>query len=118
MIDKRRSTRSDRTSEPAPGRQIARVSSSTDGSNIVESDLFWAGNRRLIRCKLGASPNRGDLRVEESHFPASDCGDIRPALPNGTVLLIPEEAAPQFLDDAAPRNGMMPPPDSEMIAPP
>ena len=35
-----------------------------------------------------------------------------------TRLLIPEEAAPQFLDDAAPRNGMMPPPDSEMIAPP
>jgi hypothetical protein len=34
------------------------------------------------------------------------------------ALLIPEEAAPQFLDDAAPRNGMMPPPDSEMIAPP
>ena len=33
-------------------------------------------------------------------------------------LLIPEEAAPQFLDDAAPRNGMMPPPDSWMIAPP
>ena len=33
-------------------------------------------------------------------------------------LLIPEEAAPQFLDDAAPRNGMMPPPDSEMIARP
>lgn len=33
-------------------------------------------------------------------------------------MLIPEEAAPQFLDDAAPRNGMMPPPDSEMIAPP
>ena len=34
------------------------------------------------------------------------------------ILLIPEEAAPQFLDDAAPHNGMMPPPDSEMIAPP
>jgi hypothetical protein len=33
-------------------------------------------------------------------------------------VLIPEEAAPQFLDDAAPRNGMMPPPDSWMIAPP
>jgi threonine dehydratase len=33
-------------------------------------------------------------------------------------LLIPEEAAPQFRDDVAPRNGMMPPPDSEMIAPP
>ena len=33
-------------------------------------------------------------------------------------MLIPEEAAPQFRDDAAPRNGMMPPPDSEMIAPP
>jgi hypothetical protein len=35
-----------------------------------------------------------------------------------SCMLIPEEAAPQFLDDAAPRNGMMPPPDSEMIAPP
>jgi hypothetical protein len=33
-------------------------------------------------------------------------------------LLIPEDAAPQFRDDAAPRNGMMPPPDSEMISPP
>ena len=33
-------------------------------------------------------------------------------------MLIPEEAAPQFRDDVAPRNGMMPPPDSEMIAPP
>jgi hypothetical protein len=42
------------------------------------------------------------------------------AAPNlkGAAVLIPEEAAPQFLDDAAPRNGMMPPPDSEMIAPP
>jgi hypothetical protein len=36
----------------------------------------------------------------------------------GSGVLIPEEAAPQFLDDAAPHNGMMPPPDSEMIAPP
>jgi hypothetical protein len=34
------------------------------------------------------------------------------------VMLIPEEAAPQFLDDAAPRNGMMPPPNSEMMSPP
>jgi hypothetical protein len=33
-------------------------------------------------------------------------------------VLIPEEAAPQFLDDCAPCNGMMPPPDSEMISPP
>ena len=33
-------------------------------------------------------------------------------------LLIPGEAAPQFQDDGAPRNGMMPPPSSEMIAPP
>ncbi len=33
-------------------------------------------------------------------------------------VLIPEEAAPQFRDDVARRNGMMPPPDSEMIAPP
>ena len=32
-------------------------------------------------------------------------------------MLIPGEAAPRFRDDAAPRNGMMPPPDSEMIAP-
>ena len=36
----------------------------------------------------------------------------------GEAMLIPEEAAPQFRDNAAPRNGMMPPPDSEMIAPP
>ena len=35
-----------------------------------------------------------------------------------SIVLIPEEAAPQFRDDVAPRNGMMPPPDSEMIAPP
>jgi hypothetical protein len=33
-------------------------------------------------------------------------------------VLIPEEAAPQFRDDCAPRNGMMPPPNSEMISPP
>ena len=33
-------------------------------------------------------------------------------------MLIPKEAAPQFRDDVAPHNGMMPPPDSEMIAPP
>jgi hypothetical protein len=32
--------------------------------------------------------------------------------------LIPEEAAPRFRENAVPRNGMMPPPDSEMIAPP
>jgi hypothetical protein len=36
----------------------------------------------------------------------------------GALVLIPEDAAPQFRDDAAPRNGMMPPPDSEMISPP
>ena len=34
------------------------------------------------------------------------------------ILLIPEEAVPYFRDNAAPLNGMMPPPDSEMIAPP
>ena len=33
-------------------------------------------------------------------------------------VLIPGEAAPQFLDEAALYNGMMPPPNSEMIAPP
>jgi hypothetical protein len=33
-------------------------------------------------------------------------------------VLIPEEAAPQLRDNAAPCNGMMPPPDSEMIATP
>ena len=27
-------------------------------SNIVENDLFWVGNGRLIRCDAGASPNR------------------------------------------------------------
>jgi hypothetical protein len=44
-------------------------------------------------------------------------GSVR-AMDKGRQVLIPEEGAPQFLDDAAPRNGMMPPPDSEMIAPP
>ena len=34
------------------------------------------------------------------------------------ILLIPGEAAPEFRDDCAPRNGMMPPPNSEMISPP
>ena len=37
---------------------------------------------------------------------------------SAALMLIPKEAAPQFLDDFAPHNGMMPPPDSEMIAPP
>src|ERR1700677_2397240 len=41
-----------------------------------------------------------------------------PRSPTSRVMLIPEEAAPQFRDDVAPRNGMMPPPDSEMISPP
>jgi hypothetical protein len=51
-------------------------------SNIVENDLFWVGNGRLIRCETGASPNRRDPRIEVGHFPASDYGDISRALPN------------------------------------
>jgi hypothetical protein len=38
--------------------------------------------------------------------------------PQALSVLIPTEAAPQFRGDRAPCNGMMPPPDSEMISPP
>jgi hypothetical protein len=36
--------------------------------NIIENDLFWVGNGRLIRGKRGTSPTRRDPRVEEGHF--------------------------------------------------
>ena len=49
----------------------------TRRSNIVENDLFWVGNGRLIR---GAK--QGQARIVAGHFPASDCGDICRALPN------------------------------------
>jgi hypothetical protein len=42
--------------------------------------------------------------------PAPSLSEIELARRFVDRLLIPEEAAPQFLDDAAPRNGMMPPP--------
>ena len=58
-----------------------------------------------------------DSTIEQiAHLKADQI--IRDDRGGASWVLIPEEAAPQFLDDAAPRNGMMPPPDSEMIAPP
>jgi hypothetical protein len=45
-------------------------------------------------------------------------GDGLPDLACEADVLILGEAAPLFRDNAAPCNGMMPPPDSEMIAPP
>ena len=72
--------------------------------------------------------NKGAPGVDRQDFEDIDAygverwlGELALALRQETYrpdLLIPEEAAPQFLDDAAPRNGMMPPPNSEMIAPP
>ena len=56
-------------------------------------------------------------RPERARGPSRPCGEHR-TTDESLLLLIPEEAAPQFRDDVAPRNGMMPPPDSEMIAPP
>ena len=65
---------------------------------------LWA-----FQCQLSKSPP--PLQAGHFHFASRAIGA-------GRCVLIPEEAAPQFLDDAAPRNGMKPPPDSEMIAPP
>jgi hypothetical protein len=61
------------------------------------------------------------VHLDEGELRRSVDGDeqVELALRSSNLgLLIPEEAAPQFLDDVAPRNGMMPAPDSEMIAPP
>jgi hypothetical protein len=68
----------------------------------------------LVRLKENLSPTDSEQGAHEliSTF-------WRPLLSTlAATLLIPEEAAPQFRDDVAPRNGMMSPPDSEMIAPP
>jgi len=69
-----------------------------------------AGNSRRATTRAGRTNGITNPHASEPSGLASS-----PTLPN---MLIPEEAAPQFLDDAAPRNGMMPPPDSEMISPP
>jgi hypothetical protein len=61
----------------------------------------------------------GAPEVAEPAVHLHECLAVRNrAFDSRALLLIPEEAAPQFLDDVAPHNGMMPPPDSEMIAPP
>ena len=77
------------------------------GRNVV-AEFIVAGGGPEARERLLRS-----LRTE---------GQWDPQIPNfrapAAAVLIPEEAAPQFRDDVAPRNGMMPPPDSEMIAPP
>ena len=68
-----------------------------------------ANHRKRLWSKAGV------VSVTEKALQRRQVGDRKA---NTRELLIPEEAAPQFLDDVAPRNGMMPPPDSEMIAPP
>lgn len=67
---------------------------------------------RAIRCRRAAHGV-----VEATRRPG--CRPARRAAADAAGgLLIPKEAAPQFRDDVAPHNGMMPPPNSEMIAPP
>jgi hypothetical protein len=82
--------------------------------------LFAETDRRLealgLIFKCGTLVD-ATLIVASVKKPLYEGGGMNPRDPDARVL-IPEEAAPQFLDDAAPRNGMMPPPDSEMIAPP
>jgi hypothetical protein len=65
-----------------------------------------------------ARPKFPDLSLGTRNVRYREAPKLAPMTEEAANLLIPEEAAPQFLDDAAPRNGMMPPPDSEMIAPP
>ena len=80
---------------------------------FASSQAYLPGGR-----KLTTRPNDGPDDLVSCHHPAGTYNE-EPGNSTSTVLLllIPEEAAPQFLDNAAPRNGM-PPPDSEMIAPP
>jgi hypothetical protein len=81
---------------------------------------------KLPKMTVITSPNRNPAlrtRINQSTPAAPAIGNptapaMTPAPGLTNRLLIPEEAAPQFRDDVAPRNGMMPPPDSEMIAPP
>ena len=68
--------------------------------------------QKAIANRLKRDVRRFGAQLPENHGAA-------PAWkPGGRRVLIPEEAAPQFRDDCAPRNGMMPPPNSEMISPP
>jgi hypothetical protein len=75
--------------------------------------------REKLRCPRQRRRRPADQTILEETVAALICDAVHRELtaPSGRVL-IPEEAAPQFRDDVAPRNGMMPPPDSEMIAPP
>jgi len=81
------------------------------------------GKNGFVGCGRAKGPPARSARKICSN-PCRALGEVRSQPQHGSRhlfgvgLLIPEEAAPQFLDDAAPRNGMMPPPDSEMISPP
>ena len=89
-------------------------------------ELPFYGSRRMTfeLNKEGRGVNRKRVRRLmrvmgiEALVPRPGTSKAAPGHKIYPYLLIPEEGAPQFLDDAAPRNGMMPPPDSEMIAPP
>jgi hypothetical protein len=80
-----------------------------------------AGRLDLLAYFLGMARAESEIYVRTNAVAEAERADeqqpfeVAVGLPH---VLIPEEAAPQFRDDAAPRNGMMPPPDSEMIAPP
>jgi hypothetical protein len=90
------------------------------GEDFVARDTPWRVGAGF-KCRYRVS----ELDLVDSRLPlAETVGSVErtPFPPRNrrelSSVLIPGEAAPLFRDDAAPRNGMMPPPDSEMIAPP
>ena len=103
---------------PAHSRSHLYVTCYTEGFSHFVSSMTapvasgWSG------CRVGT--------LTHWKAPPSHGAHVKPTLQTASVdasnregsVLIPEEAAPRFRDDVAPRNGMMPPPDSEMIAPP
>ena len=111
------------------------------GGSSASEGYVWQARRADMRIALGAvrrGPVAGCLPSDEVVRRASAMQIVRSVSRSPSAgfsphhaggegvsisvtyakLLIPEEAAPQFRNDCAPSNGMMPPPDSEMIAPP
>ena len=94
------------------------------GTWIAAEGRFMEGESRKTRRHLHrpgirhGEPRRPDRRRARGAGRALRRVDRLRLQFRGAHCEIPEEAAPQFLDDVAPRNGMMPPPNSEMISPP
>jgi hypothetical protein len=80
------------------------------GEGVAAELMGWTAPR--------AASNVPGWWLSKSILGEPSMGKSNEKLVSVTRIADSEEAAPQFLDDAAPRNGMMPPPDSEMIAPP